>query len=190
MTQKLSYVWILLVLATTACTTPQEQQGKSASVFPLAVTQRFDEENRRALTQPLALTQKEKLFMESFKVRGRPKVPALTPLEQQRLVDLAISLKSVLNGAKQDYKQALAEQEKQSDEWGFGIANLYDQQWFKSMTDDQKMHCGDYIRQQAQANLKQQNEILEAWGDYITSITRFMEVLDSDPGQSVIYKIR
>ena len=167
MRMKSGYIWVLLLLTTTACTSSLEQQG--GSEVPLSMTQRAADEDRLALTRPVALTRQEEQAIEDFK---DGKLPALTPLEQQRLVHLVIGLKIQVNRAKNNYRQKQDKQEKRWNKQEIDEINLEKQQWWKSLTPDQKVHFHEYMHQQEQANLRLQNEILEAWGGDITVVTQ------------------
>lgn len=172
MKMKSGYVWVLLALATIARASPQEQQGKSEteSVAPLWITQQIEEQNRRNLMRPVALTQVEKQFLEEHITT---KLKPADPDWQERLIRLMISLKSQVNNTKELYKQALKEEEEQ---WITPPdLSFTDQPWWESLTPEQKKYWYAHDTQLKKAMLKQQNKVLKAWGEDIVGITKTME---------------
>jgi len=167
------------MLATAAGASPPDPQS---SEIPLLAMQQLDDANKRSLlTQPVALTQKEKQWVEWF-AKGQfiplPQ-PVLTPREPEQLMHLTLHLKGHINKAKLVYQQALTEQKKQWEKRKKEMSQVEGQEWFKSLTPKQKEQWNKYAWQQEQASIHIQNEILENWGDNIIDITKSI-MLDTD----------
>lgn len=190
---KTGYVWILLLLATTACATPQEQQGRPENPLfivqevekeyrleqqegkpenILLTEQKDEEEARLALAQPIDLTPKEKLFYNDKTANS------LTP--QERKIRLIIGMKFEIEKIRQDYKRALAEQKKLHRAEITEQVHFENQEMWKSLTPHQQASWFGYIRKQEQANLKRENKILKTWGEGIVEMSQSMKYEDND----------
>jgi hypothetical protein len=193
MQMKSGYVWILLLLATTACTPSQEQQVKSENPLfivqeiekeykleqqegkpesTLLLAQSQEEEDRQALMLPVDLTPKEKLFWSKSKT-GSP-----TPLEGK--IRLTIMMKLEIEKIRQNYERAVAEQEKQHLAQSNEQFHFMNQEGCKSLTPARQASCREYIFKQEQANLKRENKILKTWGEGIVEMSKLMKFEDYD----------